>query len=127
MKVDRGQGGYRFTESLSSMQYIRMNNSICAYELCKGKCDDFIFNEFSKDQGRYIHFELKTTYPGALIGSGLVHGVGDDHEIKIGFQFDYVSGLPYIPGSSVKGILRSMFGKADYIKEKLNLDNITDE
>ena len=103
-----------------------MNNSICAYKLSEKNCDDILFKEFSeKEKEKFVHFELKTTYPGALFGSGLAHVVGDDHEIKIGFQFDYVTGLPYIPGSSVKGILRSMFGKTDYIKEKLLVNNIT--
>lgn len=52
---------------------------------------------------------FKTTYPGLLIGSGLSHGTGTENDMKIGFLFDYTTGLPYIPGSSVKGVLRSMF------------------
>lgn len=53
---------------------------------------------------------LKTKYPGLLIGTGYPHGSGRaDDDIKCGFSFDYVSGQPYIPGSSVKGILRSHF------------------
>lgn len=56
---------------------------------------------------------LKTTYPGLLIGSGLNHGLSDEGDIKIGFAFDYTSGLPYIPGSSVKGVLRSVFPTSD--------------
>ena len=53
---------------------------------------------------------MKTKYPGLLIGTGYSHGSGRaDDDIKCGFSFDYVSGQPYIPGSSVKGILRSIF------------------
>ncbi|MGN0502005.1 MAG: type III-B CRISPR module RAMP protein Cmr6, partial [Ruminococcus sp.] len=32
-----------------------------------------------------------------------------DEKQKMGFSFDYVTGQPYIPGSSVKGVLRSHF------------------
>lgn len=64
-----------------------------------------------------IHF--KTTYPGLLVGSGLSHGTGTDNDMKIGFQFDYTTGLPYIPGSSIKGVLRSMF---PLTKKDLNKD-----
>lgn len=58
-------------------------------------------------------FFLKTTYPGLLIGSGLSHGLSDEGDIKLGFSFDYTSGLPYIPGSSIKGVLRSVFPTKD--------------
>ncbi len=54
--------------------------------------------------------QMVTTYPGMLIGTGYAHGTAEsDDDIKIGFSFDYVTGQPYIPGSSVKGILRSTF------------------
>lgn len=64
-------------------------------------------------------FELKTVYPGLLIGSGNDHKVGAEGEAALGFTFDYVTGIPYIPGSSVKGVLRSAFKgpKWEYIKE----------
>lgn len=56
-----------------------------------------------------IRFELKTTYPGLLIGSGMIHETGLLGEAKLGFQFDHTTGLPCIPGSSIKGLLRSVF------------------
>jgi CRISPR-associated protein Cmr6 len=59
---------------------------------------------------------LRTTYPGLLIGLGNAHNAkegikdGEDgDEIKLGFTLDYVTGLPMIPGSTVKGVLRSAF------------------
>ncbi len=73
-------------------------------------------------------FSLKTTYPGLLLGSGYNHGTGKLGEIKIGFYFDHTTGLPLMPGSSVKGLLRSAFpmrgkttneSRASYISEKL--------
>jgi len=54
-------------------------------------------------------FALKTTYPGLLIGSGYTHDSGKEGDAKIGFFFDHTSGQPIIPGSSVKGVLRSIF------------------
>lgn len=71
-------------------------------------------------------FMLKTAYPGLLAGTGYAHGVDSDDDIKIGFSFDYVTGQPYIPGSSVKGLLRSYFEgeKKDAIVYFLNDDNL---
>ena len=58
-------------------------------------------------------FILKVVYPGLLIGTGNSHGAGDigdcDEDVNAGFSFDYVTGQPYIPGRSVKGVLRSHF------------------
>lgn len=52
---------------------------------------------------------LKTTYPGLLIGSGYSHIISEKGEFKLGLEFDYTTGLPVINGSSVKGLLRSVF------------------
>ncbi|MCY6958364.1 type III-B CRISPR module RAMP protein Cmr6 [Clostridium brassicae] len=59
----------------------------------------------------FLYF--KTTYPGLLIGSGLIHSIGVKGESKLGFQFDYTTGLPIINGSSVKGAIRSIFDLVD--------------
>lgn len=70
---------------------------------------------------------LNTIYPGLLIGSGYIHEIGgQDDELKLGFFFDYTSGLPIIPGSSVKGVLRAAFKKVKgaYIKSLLQDLNI---
>lgn len=76
------------------------------------------------------NLHVGTEYPGLLVGTGNLHGIGDKHEkdkdtrtkkdfkdskqqknneVKMGFSFDYVTGQPYIPGSSVKGVMRSHF------------------
>lgn len=56
---------------------------------------------------------LKTTYPGLLIGSGYTHEAIFNSEkeeaFKIGFFFDHTTGMPCIPGHSVKGVLRNAF------------------
>lgn len=54
-------------------------------------------------------FELKTAYPGLMSGTGINHSIKNKTEIKLGFSFDHTTGLPIIPGSSVKGLLRSFF------------------
>ncbi len=52
---------------------------------------------------------LRTTYPGLLVGSGYPHDTKAKGDFKIGFFFDHTSGQPVIPGSSVKGVLNSVF------------------
>ena len=77
---------------------------------------DYVPSEIAKQT-----FILATQYPGLLIGTGNPHGAGDlggsDEDVNIGFSFDYVSGQPYIPGSSVKGLLRSFF---KYYPDRVN-------
>lgn len=54
-------------------------------------------------------FSLYTLYPGMLIGTGNPHEIAVAGALKCGFTFDYVTGLPYITGSTLKGMLRSYF------------------
>ena len=72
-------------------------------------------------------FPCKVSYPGLLIGSGYTHeavfGRKDDKDeaFKIGFFFDHISGMPYIPGHSLKGAIRASFPNhkhEKYRKEK---------
>ncbi len=73
-----------------------------------------------------MSFSLKTIYPGLVIGSGYNHPAQDsssDHrehssnqkkqtsDFQFGFYFDYTTGMPVIPGSTVKGVLKSVFPK----------------
>lgn len=64
------------------------------------------------------HFCLVTTYPGLLIGSGYSHGIKSQGDFKLGFYFDYTTGLPVIPGSTIKGVLRSAFGASHNKNER---------
>ena len=86
-------------------------------------------------------FTAKTVYPGLLIGmsnpSANTVQESDNNkndkndkntDFKTGFTFDYISGLPYIPGSSIKGILRDAMRKyqedvIEYLKEDLESDD----
>lgn len=54
-------------------------------------------------------FDLKTIYPGLVTGVGLPHETSEGSTFILGFCFDYTTGLPIIPGSTVKGVLRSVF------------------
>ena len=105
------------------------------YKDCRfNEADDFsiknkeLLNIPCNEHPHYINencsFELQTRYPGLLIGVGNPHGSGGKSDIALGFTFDYVTGTPYIPGSSVKGVLRSAFAQPEYIKALLNDENI---
>ena len=55
---------------------------------------------------------FKVLYPGLLMGLGYEHStdlVKDAPKIALGMSLDYTTGLPYIPGSEVKGLFRSAF------------------
>lgn len=67
-------------------------------------------------------FELQVEYPGLMTGVGYPHAAGAKGEVCAGCSLDYVTGLPYLPGSSVKGLLRSAFAHKGYIKELLEDD-----
>lgn len=67
-----------------------------------------MFKELESEK-EYHSFTLKTQYPGLLMGTGYLHDIKADGAYKVGFSFDYVNGNPYYPGSSLKGILRSVF------------------
>lgn len=75
-------------------------------------------------------FKLTTIYPGLLVGAGYIHEIGGvkernkqlvENELKLGFYFDHTTGLPVIPGSSIKGVLRNAFKMDDggYVQELL--------
>lgn len=66
-------------------------------------------------------FALTTCYPGLIIGSGYQHEVGIEEEFKLGFFFDHATGLPILPGSSIKGIIRYVFDRApSYIADLIS-------
>ena len=52
---------------------------------------------------------LVTGDKGLLTGTGISHETSNKGEFILGLQFDYATGLPYLPGSSIKGVLRSLF------------------
>lgn len=68
--------------------------------------------------GNVPSLQLTVQNPGLLPGSGYPHEVGGTGEFKLGFSFDHTTGLPVLPGSSVKGVLRSVFPQFEYDPEK---------
>lgn len=88
--------------------------------------------EFSKEPASNT-ISLTTIYPGLVCGIGYEHEIGNKkdneignkkdneiglkNELKLGFSFDYTTGMPYIPGSSVKGLLRSAFDHKEYMDD----------
>ena len=87
------------------------------FDKCNNALTGYCFEQADEIHGDFTSLELKTVYPGLLIGIGNPHETGteikgtdeDGTEIKLGFTLDYVTGLPTIPGSTVKGVLRSAF------------------
>ncbi len=71
-----------------------------------------------KVNGNYTP-QYKTTYPGMVMGVGYQHETGAMGEAKIGFYFDYTTGLPCLSGSSVKGIIRSAFPQFKALEDNL--------
>lgn len=72
---------------------------------------NFNYSNINKDQDNNLYnywLEMETDYPGLLIGSGYTTNNSD---IKLSFDFDYLTGDPIIRGSSIKGILRELFDK----------------
>jgi CRISPR-associated protein Cmr6 len=63
-------------------------------------------------------FELTTIYPGLLVGSGYNHPKLKDtnDDFQLGFFFDHTTGLPLISGSSIKGMLRSVCEKKEFME-----------
>lgn len=102
----------RYYEELLNNEKLRQSNSF------NQKIEGFTWKESALPvpmQETAVY--MKTMYPGLLAGLGMSHNSGladtsGDHpqtELQMGFSFDAVTGLPVIPGSTIKGILRSAF------------------
>lgn len=92
------------------------------FEKCNKELVNACFNggSFYENDLMTEYFDLKTLYPGLLVGIGNVHESGEgDNEIRLGFSFDFVTGMPYIPGSTVKGVLRSVFKRYPVLIEEI--------
>lgn len=64
-------------------------------------------------------FDLTTTYPGLLVGSGYAHPKlkENDDDFQLGFFFDHTTGLPIISGSSIKGVLKNVAKHEDFMQD----------
>lgn len=100
-----------YYNDLDAPQYEAKNDTFCNQTF---KPKDTRPLPFTDEDKGYQTIVLCTTYPGLLMGLGYPHGLGTDEgekneAIKLGFSLDYTTGLPIIPGSTVKGTLRSFF------------------
>lgn len=77
------------------------------------KLNQFNLDPINKSEG----FNLILSYPGLYVGMGY----SIDEKLENGMSFDYTTGLPYIPGSEVKGMLRSCF--VQHAKDTLGILN----
>ena len=98
----------RLTENAAADENVR--NRILG---AQWDCSYYNALSFEKPQSN-AYFKLKLLYPGLYVGMGYSQGVSeksDDRkeDLKNGMSFDYTTGLPYIPGSEIKGMLRSSF------------------
>lgn len=118
----KNAGWLFYRDYYKSLSDDKLKNFVATGKL--GRKEDVFFKQESDDllnfkwdnshnqyfaKGNHAPIQLETTYPGLLIGSGYSHQTGSMGEFKLGFFFDYTTGLPVIPGSSVKGLLRSAF------------------
>lgn len=81
------------------------------------------------DNNINLKFNTEVLYPGLLIGIGNTNlyimkkeSVNNKDFKCLGFTLDYVTGMPYIPGSAVKGLLWSVFMEKSIFVEKWLLD-----
>lgn len=86
------------------------------------------------DNNINLKFNTEVLYPGLLIGIGntnlyiepkdAIPRKNNRNELItcLGFTLDYVTGMPYIPGSAVKGLLWSVFREKSIFVEKWLLD-----
>jgi CRISPR-associated protein Cmr6 len=69
---------------------------------------------------RQKHLELIGTVFTLTAAKRLLFGVGYSHPLEIGFTFDWTTGLPIIPGSSLKGVARNF---AEENKQRCQVDD----
>ncbi len=100
----------------------RRNNQIKAFPFP----GELPFSDLRSAPG-FSSFSLYTCYPGLLIGIGNAHDAKLPEAIKLGFSLDYVNGFPYLPGSSLKGILRSCFSEPALIQSNLKTDVVVSD
>lgn len=101
---------YKNLDVVPGKDELRLNGEDMEHELKKLYNYTFIKEDYNNVDAlldkKVKRLYFKVGYPGLAVGLGYAHGVSMKSDVKLGFSFDYVSGQPYIPGSSVKGVLR---------------------
>lgn len=90
-------------------------------ELMHHKFEPLSQIETLSEINNFHSFDLYTTYPGLLIGLGYPHDISEAGAVKTGLSLDYVSGVPYLPGSYLKGQIHSWFPDDNKDDEKAEL------
>jgi len=103
--IDLSNDNNRLSSDATEKEFKKRNNELVNVA--------FPLKELAKGN---VLIPLETIYPGLVTGLGYSHEVSAKGEMKLGFFFDYTTGLPVIPGSSVKGVLRSAFPQWIYKK-----------
>jgi CRISPR-associated protein Cmr6 len=85
---------------------IEANKVYTEAELSSYQAEILKYNNLTNNVGG-SQFELQTIYPGLLVGSGIHHQLNLKGEYKFGLEFDHITGLPYIPGSAIKGVIKN--------------------
>jgi len=124
---DKGQTPVDYGRSI-----VKLSKNFDKNDLQK-KYNDLQKKYFEVSGKTVFTLDFKISYLGLLIGLGYDHPKLKENtdaanaDFAAGFMFDHTTGFPYIPGSSVKGILRSVFpgnnkdeGRKDFINELLN-------
>ncbi|HAD11926.1 MAG TPA: type III-B CRISPR module RAMP protein Cmr6 [Saprospirales bacterium] len=108
------------TDSDIGAMFARKNHQLLDYSATESALALLAPAESGLDQlNGYTEILLQTGGQGLLSGSGYNHETGSMGELKLGFYFDPTSGLPTLPGHSVKGVLRAAFpgkNESDSIK-----------
>ena len=108
-------GKYRIEERPCIIKNIWRSEKACKYLDEKNKKLDLASASYKQLGFKEIKIE-------ALLQSPLVIGLGGEHPTEKGFTFDWNLGIPFIPASSLKGVVRLAF-----LVKKLNeLQNETD-
>ena len=112
-KFESGNFGlwfYKFIELEDNNLKIK-NKDLSEYEdLCKNnKFLKTLIEKKHKDQSKFCKSKEKTHKTliyRATLSSPLVTGIGNTHPSEVGMTIDHNLGIPYIPASSLKGIVR---------------------
>ena len=101
-KASDNRGGDTRATDFYRDRYVQMKKSeITAllkrkHDVLANYCDSF---RFLSDEYEIIQIE-------AILASPLITGIGESHPHEISLVFDHNLGIPYIPASGVKGIVR---------------------
>ena len=121
---------------------VKLNLGYTFYRNNNNQAEDIDFGREIVNRAEHLkvdaseYFEIRdskklvynTVYPSLTLGLGYAHYTSEKEDYKLGFMFDYTSGLPYIPGSTVKGVLRSMFPFDEKDVERLAfINNLLDK